>query len=157
MNKRRKYTKELLEPIVADSDSIADVVRALGLKMSGSTQNLITTRIKEYGLDTAHFTGKAWRRGRTFDYEFKGAEHYLVMLPEGAVRPAAKYLRRAMIESGVEYVCVNGHPPEWMGKTLRLHVDHVDGNNLDNRLKNLRFLCPNCHDQTETWGRQKSA
>ena len=41
---------------------------------------------------------------------------------------------------------------EWMGKTLSLQVDHIDGNSSNNLPNNLRILCPNCHTQTETWG-----
>jgi len=39
-----------------------------------------------------------------------------------------------------------------MGKTLSLELDHINGINNDNRLENLRFLCPNCHSQTTTYG-----
>lgn len=40
---------------------------------------------------------------------------------------------------------------EWLGKPITLHVDHVDGNSDNNVLSNVRFLCPNCHSQTETY------
>lgn len=40
---------------------------------------------------------------------------------------------------------------EWQGKTLSLHLDHINGVNNDNRLENLRLLCPNCHSLTETY------
>ena len=39
-----------------------------------------------------------------------------------------------------------------MNKKLCLQIDHIDGNCENNKPDNLRFLCPNCHTQTETWG-----
>jgi uncharacterized protein YlaI len=49
------------------------------------------------------------------------------------------------------YVCEICSLSEWNDKPLKLHLDHINGKNIDNRLENLRFLCPNCHSQTETY------
>lgn len=47
-----------------------------------------------------------------------------------------------------------GIKPEWQGKKLSLELDHIDGNWRNNSLENLRFLCPNCHYDTETHSTQ---
>ena len=54
-------------------------------------------------------------------------------------------------------VCVLcGLGPEWKGKPLKLHPDHINGDRTDNQFRNFRLLCPNCHSQTETYcGRNK--
>lgn len=52
-----------------------------------------------------------------------------------------------------EYKCVEcGITDTWNGKPITLQVDHIDGNNSNNDFGNLRYLCPNCHTQTHTWG-----
>ena len=61
------------------------------------------------------------------------------------------YMRNYLLRSRGEK-CENCQITHWNGKKISLHIDHVNGNRKDNRLKNLKILCPNCHSQTETWG-----
>ena len=151
MARPRKYTDEMLESAVRDSTSIAGVLRALGVTWSGGAHAHFSRRIKRLGLDTAHFTGAAHMRGKPALRRLP-AEEVLVVKPRGSRRTQPYLLRRALIEVGMPYECeMCGIGGAWQGRPLILHVDHVNGDCLDSRVENLRFLCPNCHTQTATW------
>lgn len=65
--------------------------------------------------------------------------------------------KRIIDENLLEYKCLKCQIDSWCGETIVLDLDHINGNNKDNRLENLRFLCPNCHSQTDTYkGRNKN-
>lgn len=142
-----KYTKEVLTDAAQNSESIAGVLRYLGLKQAGGTQTHIGRKLKELNIDTSHFTGARWNKGKTFVKYQKTDAEILVILPFDSKRPRRKLLLRAMINSGIEYRCECGLDLEWQGKPITLEIDHINGEWLDNRIENLRFLCPNCHSQ----------
>jgi len=66
----------------------------------------------------------------------------------------SRYLRELLIkEELLENKCSEcGLYPEWNNKPLTLQLDHIDGIKLNNKIENLRILCPNCHTQTLTYG-----
>ena len=149
MGSRAKYTEEMLATAVANSTTFAGVLRYLGLRQAGGTQSHIARRIRRLGLDTSHFTGQRHWRGRSGPTR-RTAEQILVLRRDGQLREKAPALRRALIEIGRPYLCANcGLDPAVI--PLTLHVDHINGDWLDNRAENLRFLCPNCHAQTATY------
>ena len=66
---------------------------------------------------------------------------------------ASKRLKNLLLRANLlSYQCAVCGIKEWLGKPIELQLDHINGDNKDNRLENLRILCPNCHCQTPTWG-----
>jgi hypothetical protein len=131
------------------SNSIAAVLRNLGfVKWGGGHHRLIRDRLREYEIDTSHFLGRGMNAGDRHRGGPRRKPWYEVLVKrDSGIREKSYRLRRALIESGVKYECECGIEGLWRGKLLRLEVDHVNGDFLDCRKENLRFLCPNCHSQ----------
>lgn len=150
-----KYTSEILRPIFETSLSYAEVLRKFGLKQTGGSQTNIKRLARKYEISTEHFLGRARNHGFTHRGGSKKTEaKEILILRDPLAHPEKTYkLRRAMLEVGIPYICsLCGIKDIWNGKSLTLTVDHINGCRNDNRKENLRFLCPNCHSQTETFG-----
>lgn len=146
MTKRVKITDNDLKLAVQKSSSFYDVLRELGLKLSGGSHGHYKRRVESLGLDTSHFLGAAWKTGRS-DGRRRSASDVLILRTSGK-RQKTYLLKRSLLESGIECKCSKcGLGEEWNGVPLTLDIDHINENWLDDRLENLRFLCPNCHSQ----------
>jgi hypothetical protein len=146
-----KYTKELLEELVKKSFSIAQVIRSLGIKPAGGNHYHISKKIKMYGIDTSHFTRKGLNKEK-IPFNKKSWEDILIKSNKRR-KEDTNILRRALIESGRKYKCEKcGIGNIWNNEKLCIQIDHINGDCLNNTKENLRFLCPNCHSQTNTFG-----
>jgi hypothetical protein len=144
----RDCSDEDIAKAVRQSRSLAQVLSRLGLRPGGN-QGRLKTRIMELGLDTSHLLGRGWRRGnRTPVIRRRPLEEYLV---QGRLVHTGD-IKKRLIEEGLKAprceICRRG---SWNGTPIPLELDHVNGRRDDNRLSNLRILCPNCHAQTSTY------
>jgi HNH endonuclease len=147
--------REELFMAVAESRSLAGVLRALGRPNGGGGRALVRRSIAEHNISTAHFIGQGHQQGRPPPTR-KSASAILQRLPPGSRRTKTAQLRRALGESGVPQICGEcGISDTWRGRRLILEIDHVNGDRLDNRIDNLRYLCPSCHNQTRTFSSRK--
>ena len=131
--------------IIKTSHSYSDCLRKLGLgSRGGSSTDILKQRIKELNLSTQHF-----KQCKNESYRKYSMEEILV---ENSTYTSINCLKRRLInENLLDYKCAICGISEWNGKTLSLQLDHINGINTDHRIKNLRFLCPNCHSQTDTY------
>ncbi|MFI5754473.1 HNH endonuclease [Streptomyces sp. NPDC051569] len=144
-----------LVPAVAASRSLAEVIRVLGRPSGGSGRTLLKRSIEAYGIDVGHFAGQGHGAGRPSPSR-RTADHILQRRETGSPRAKTALLRRAMDDVGVPRTCAAcGLNDTWQGRRLVLEIDHINGDRLDNRIENLRYLCPSCHSQTVTFSNRR--
>ncbi|MGK5728669.1 HNH endonuclease signature motif containing protein [Streptomyces sp. URMC 124] len=150
-----RWTKEILESAVAASSTTYEVLRHLGVEVVGGQHTHVSRRIRAFGIDTSHFVApvsKGRKRKRSLE------ELLTVQTAPEARREQSCRLKKAMLALGVADRCALCRiDAVWQGIPLPLEVDHIDGDWRNNRIENLRLLCPNCHSTTDTYrGRGKA-
>ncbi len=147
--KRTKYTQEQFVNAVKSNESIAGVLKELGLSpFGGGSYYKVKKYVKDLKLDTKHWMGQGHNKGKK--YILKTRKSLKEILVKHSSYTSSYHLKRRLIQEGVlEEKCVGcGLHTEWNGKKISLQLDHINGTHDDNRFENLRILCPNCHSQT---------
>jgi hypothetical protein len=149
---RVSFTEPQLREAIADSRSLADVIRRLGMRASGGNHATIRRYAERWNIPMEHLpVGGAYPRGGPTPVPLEE------VLVEGSTYHRAG-LKRRLYESGLKTpkceLCQQGE--EWHGKRMSLIIDHINGEATDNRIENLRIVCPNCNATLETHcGRNK--
>ena len=133
--------------IVTNANTYSDCLRALGLGTNGgSSLDILKRRITELNCSTEHF-GASSKQSYQARYSLDE-----ILVENSSYANLARLKTRLINENRLEYKCAEcGNKGEWLGKPLSLQLDHINGKNNDHRIENLRFLCPNCHTQTDTY------
>lgn len=135
--------------IVKSSFSIAECIKKQGLICAGSNYKRFHDRVKRLNLDTSHFLGQGYLKGKTHTWAPEiSIEKAFV---EKSLMQTCNIRRKILKYNLLPYKCSICGISDWLCQELSFHLDHINGINNDHRLENLRFLCPNCHSQTETY------
>ena len=141
-----RYTKETLEEVVRSSTNYREVLLKFERNQSMSTYKTLKRWLGIWEIDTSHFT-------RTIKVKPHSRDSFFI-INSPVSRHAVK--KRIIKENLINYRCqICKSNDEWLGKKISLILDHINGINNDNRLENLRFLCPNCNATLDTHCRKK--
>jgi hypothetical protein len=142
---------EVFTRIVREAASVAAVIRGLGQAYAGAHYRNVHQEVQRLGLDTSHWTGQA--HGLSVQTRLLSAQ----VLVENSDTSTGRVKKIILREGLLPFRCaLCKMDPVWRGQPLMLRLDHANGIRNDHRLDNLRFVCPNCDSQTDTFcGRNK--
>src|SRR6516164_8655510 len=146
-----RYTKQQLLDAIDNSTSIAQVLSKIGLAPKGGNYQVVKKFIKQENLDTSHFNGQGWNKGKTYGPK-RPIEDYL---SNKFTITSHKLRKRLIAEKVFENKCYGCNLTIWLNRPIPLELEHKDGNHDNNTLENLILLCPNCHALTPTYRRKK--
>lgn len=143
------FSKEEFQEIVAQSNSWRDLSHNLGYNSNSSDlKAMIQKKVDEYQLDVSHF------KTVNKDAVERNRENVFIENSTACQKVLREWYKK---EQNIPYKCsICGQPPIWQDKPLTLILDHINGINTDDRLENLRWVCPNCNIQLPTTNRVKT-
>lgn len=148
MNKVNWSDEQFIRSLCADAKNYSDACRTLNLRPEANIRTL-KKYIEKYQINVDHFDPFATRPQNQLGGRIPLKD---ILTVDSTYH--RWHLKNRLIREGIlDNKCDDcGQLPEWNGKVLKLHLDHKNGVGNDNRLINLRLLCPNCHSQTPTYG-----
>jgi Zn finger protein HypA/HybF involved in hydrogenase expression len=138
---------EYIIEVVKNSSSIANAMEKLN-----EGRRFVKRKIEELSIDTSHMTGQAWTSGKTVMQDSRLSKYSKEEIFSEDSPCSNSYVRKFVLKNKLkEYKCESCELVNWKNQNINLQLDHINGNRKDNRLENLRWLCPNCHSQTSTF------
>jgi len=139
------FDTDKIKEFVRDSHSFADVFRKMNKVVSGKSYTSLKRFIEKNNIDYSHFD--PWKENR-YKHVERPITHWLLVGTNISSRHLKDKLYKASLKERKCELC--GQCEEWMGKKMSLILDHINGINNDNRLENLRIVCPNCNATLDT-------
>ena len=145
--KYKEISLKELQQLVSESISASEIMRKLGYTANrGNSLQGLKEYLEENNIDISHFKGRSHGTSKTEKYSLEE------ILVKNSTYSNMTRLKERILKAGLlEYKCCECSISTWNNKSIVLQLDHINGDNRDNRIENLRLLCPNCHSQTETF------
>jgi len=150
-----KLGREHLEEVINKEACVSDVLRSYGLCGSGSGSRTTLKRLaKEWNLELKFRQGNIFNKHREYSYKVPLDKVFCIdsKVSNGVLRRAV--LKNNILNNTICSICNNKNI--WNKKPIIFILDHINGINNDNRVENLRYVCPNCNSQLETTGSKNS-
>lgn len=139
-----EISKEELDNIVKESEFYSEVLRKLNWRVHTNFYKRLKLMIEKYNIDCSHF--------KEYNDKMHDKQDLKEILIKNSKYTSSRHLKFRLINENIlKYECSICGLSLWLNKPISLHLDHINGINDDNRLENLRLLCPNCHSQTDTY------
>lgn len=145
---KEKYKKENFEPMVLASKNLTEVLRKMGLGIKGNSRITLKKYIKLHEISTEHFETSTDRYERTLKKSLEERTIPLIeILVSGSTYTNNGALKEKLYAEGLKTrFCEKcGQDEWWHGEKMSLILDHINGDNTDHRIENLRIVCPNCN------------
>lgn len=146
-----QITDEEFIDIVKNVYTIAEILRNMELVPAGGNYRIVKKRIKDLNLDTSHFKGRGWLKGKKHNNYRPSKRALSDILLENSYYNSNRLKRRLLEEKYFERKCYNCNLTKWLNGEIPLELEHKNGINNDNRIENLTLLCPNCHALTPNY------
>lgn len=138
----------VVDELLCDFTTFREIILKLNLKETGGNYKNLKNRCNEFNIDYSHFVKNGWRiyGHPSFSKNTIPLNDFFII--DTKKKSSDKVKKRLLNNKLKEYKCEECGIDKWQDKYIVIELHHINGNNLDNRLINLKLLCPNCHSQT---------
>lgn len=152
------FSESEFRDAIKTSISYRSAFLKLGLCGEGAGYKSCRRLVKVLNLETSHFLGRGHLIGKNHNWS-KRHETTSILTKNSSYTSTYHLKNRLLAENLLIYKCYVHNcdiGAVWLNSPLTLQLDHINGDNTDNRIENLRLLCPNCHSQTNTYAGKNS-